>query len=166
MDIQTHEPKYQWLTYLDVCNRYRIGSSTLYRWIADKRFPAGVMMGRKSRRWNIDELVEWEKEQEGAAFYGSCGGAGEIRGGLPIDRYANPITTASILTIGVVNGGSDSIGACLMAQYRLAILSGTGANLCTYTIHSYRTITATSYKAARQIAAFEGALVIGWRVIK
>lgn len=101
-----------------------------------------------------------------SAFYGSCGGAGEIRGGLPIDRYANPITTASISTIGVVNGGSDSIGAYLMALYRLAVLSGTGANLCTYTIHSYRTITATSYKAARQIAAFEGALVIGWRVVK
>ena len=55
-----------WLTYRDVCTRYSIGSSTLYRWIGDKQFPPGVLVGRKSRRWPLEALKSWEQEQEGA----------------------------------------------------------------------------------------------------
>ena len=53
------DPHY--LTYKDVCGRYNIGTSTLYRWIEAEKFPAGVFMGNNSRRWSITVLKTWEK---------------------------------------------------------------------------------------------------------
>ena len=59
MSKTTNDPQY--LTYKDVCHRYNIGSSTLYRWIEAKKFPAGVFMGNHSRRWSVSALKTWEK---------------------------------------------------------------------------------------------------------
>ncbi len=65
-----HQKDYsqQYLTYKEVCSRYGIGSTTLYRWIADKRLPEGDKIGPRARRWNISDLLKWERDKrKGAA---------------------------------------------------------------------------------------------------
>lgn len=58
----------QYLTYKQVCSRYGIGSTTLYRWIDKKCFPVGDKIGPRARRWNICDLLKWEKNNKvGAA---------------------------------------------------------------------------------------------------
>ena len=52
-----------WMNYRQVCRLYGIGSSTLYRWIAEGRFPAGQKLGPHSTRWHRDTLTTWEQER-------------------------------------------------------------------------------------------------------
>ena len=59
-------PNLQYLTYRDVCSRYKIGSTTLYKWIAEGHFPKARKLGPRSVRWNLDELRQWENRGEEA----------------------------------------------------------------------------------------------------
>lgn len=54
----------QYLTCKQVCSRYNIGSTTLYRWIEEKRLPAGDKIGPRARRWNINDLLQWERDNK------------------------------------------------------------------------------------------------------
>ena len=73
----------------------------------------------EARYWRIGTKRRNSRHQRGffvaccpaSAFYGSCGKAGEIPSGLPFDRYANLVTTATKSDIGVSFGGSISKGA-------------------------------------------------------
>ncbi|WP_422136546.1 helix-turn-helix transcriptional regulator [Endozoicomonas sp. ALD040] len=64
-----HQKDYsrQYLTYKQVCSRYGIGSTTLYRWIEQGRLPEGDKIGPRARRWNIRDLLKWERERMGEA---------------------------------------------------------------------------------------------------
>ncbi len=54
---------HQYLTSKEVCSRYGIGSTTLYRWIAEKKLPEGDKIGQRARRWNINDLLKWERDK-------------------------------------------------------------------------------------------------------
>ena len=51
-----------YLTYFDVCGRYKIGITTFYRWIAEGRLPQGYQFGKNCVRWKLSELVEFENK--------------------------------------------------------------------------------------------------------
>lgn len=51
----------KYLNYKEVCARYSICPTTLYRWVAEKRLPEGDKIGPRARRWNIDDLLKWEE---------------------------------------------------------------------------------------------------------
>ena len=97
------------------------------------------------------------------AFYGGCLGAGEIRGGLPLSRYANPVTTATLSDIGVSVGWLYIKGACPMRTYTLAVLAGDGRYFSTSYVHHFCQLSACSLSEANDIAARIGAVVIAWR---
>lgn len=61
-----HTAPDQKLTFRDVCERLRIGSTTLYRWIHTEGFPAGKKLGPRAVRWSESDIREWEKSREGA----------------------------------------------------------------------------------------------------
>ncbi len=42
--------------------------TTLYRWIAEGRFPPGVKLGPNTRAWTEDEIEAWEQ-----ALTAECG---------------------------------------------------------------------------------------------
>lgn len=46
----------EYLTAREVCAALNIGSTTLYRWIREGRFPEGRRLGAKARRWKRSEL--------------------------------------------------------------------------------------------------------------
>lgn len=50
-----------YLNIKDVMQRYRVSRATVYRWVEIGFLPPGVKLGY-SRRWPIDELREFEKE--------------------------------------------------------------------------------------------------------
>ena len=60
-------PPKKYLRERHVCIRYDFGKSTLYRWIAEGRFPAGTKFGPRMRRWDLTELEAWEAQQNGGA---------------------------------------------------------------------------------------------------
>ena len=85
----------------------------------------------------------------------------------PVSLYAggdNPVSPATNTELSLWVAGSLIQGACIMALFRLAVLTGTGTQLRTRKIQSYQTITATSYKAARSMATSQNAIITGWRV--
>ena len=43
----------------DVCERLRIGRSTLYSWIAQGRFPRQVRYGVRAVGWRSDDVERW-----------------------------------------------------------------------------------------------------------
>ena len=44
-----------------------LARSTIYRWIADGRFPAPVRLGSHSVGWRMAEVEHWLKELKGPA---------------------------------------------------------------------------------------------------
>ncbi len=50
-----------YLTLKDVIRRYSVSQATVYRWLANGEFPAGIKIGA-TRRWNIDDLLEFERK--------------------------------------------------------------------------------------------------------
>lgn len=43
----------------EVCARVAVKKSTLYRWIAEKRFPAPVRLGENSVAWDSRAVDRW-----------------------------------------------------------------------------------------------------------
>ena len=41
----------------DLTKRYKVSAATIYRWIRDGRFPAGVALGPKTRRWREGDML-------------------------------------------------------------------------------------------------------------
>lgn len=48
------------LTAADVKRRYRISSSTLYKWIADGHLPPPLKIGPRAVRWSLESLAAFE----------------------------------------------------------------------------------------------------------
>jgi predicted DNA-binding transcriptional regulator AlpA len=53
-----------YLTLKDVIRRYGVSQATVYRWLANDNFPKGIKIGA-TRRWNIDDLLEFEQQRRG-----------------------------------------------------------------------------------------------------
>ncbi|KEQ12445.1 hypothetical protein GZ77_18130 [Endozoicomonas montiporae] len=55
-----------YLTRQQVLGRYRIGNTTLYRWMNDDNvnFPKPVQMGPRCVRWKQSLLEHWEKQRQ------------------------------------------------------------------------------------------------------
>ena len=47
----------------DVCERLRIGRSTLYAWVAQGRFPRQVRYGVRAVGWRSDDVERWLKSR-------------------------------------------------------------------------------------------------------
>lgn len=58
-------PKSGYLTAGWVKRRYQISNSTLYKWIADKRFVAPVHIGPRAVRWRAEDLAAFEASVSG-----------------------------------------------------------------------------------------------------
>ncbi len=63
MTTSTKSTKY--LTRQEVLARYRIGNTTLYRWISDKKinFPQQTHLGARCIRFRESDLEAWEAER-------------------------------------------------------------------------------------------------------
>ena len=47
----------------DVCERLRIGRSTLYSWVAQGRFPRQARYGVRAVGWRADDVERWLKSR-------------------------------------------------------------------------------------------------------
>ncbi len=52
----------------EVCIRYGVGTSTVYDWINHGQFPKPKKFGPKLVRFHIEDLLQWEKMQEGEKY--------------------------------------------------------------------------------------------------
>lgn len=51
----------RWLSFDDLVERgYPDNRTTIYRWIGQKRFPPGKLLGPNMRRWTIEEIEAHE----------------------------------------------------------------------------------------------------------
>lgn len=50
----------------EVERRIGIGRSTIYSWIAERRFPAPVKLGAKSVGWLAQEIDDWVRDRVAA----------------------------------------------------------------------------------------------------
>ena len=58
----------------DVCQRLRIGRSTLYIWLKERDFPPSIQLGPRIVGWrarDIDEWIERKAAEAGAARTGA-----------------------------------------------------------------------------------------------
>ena len=60
MNDDTALPQSGYLTADYVKRRYQISNSTLYKWIAEKRFVAPVKIGPRAVRWTAESLRQFE----------------------------------------------------------------------------------------------------------
>lgn len=60
MDNETGEV--QWCDQAEVCRRFKLSTSSLYRYVRSGKFPTPVKMGR-SRYWPKEVLDRMEQEQ-------------------------------------------------------------------------------------------------------
>ncbi|MCI9865562.1 AlpA family phage regulatory protein [Rhizobium skierniewicense] len=49
-----------YLTLKEVTTNIKVASSTLYRWIADGKFPKPVRLGENCVRWRVSDLKAWQ----------------------------------------------------------------------------------------------------------
>lgn len=49
-----------YLTLKEVTTNIKVASSTLYRWIADDKFPKPVRLGENCVRWRVADLKAWQ----------------------------------------------------------------------------------------------------------
>lgn len=61
-----------WLRLPQVEQEVGLTRSTIYRWIALKRFPAGVGLTGGQRRWPMSEILAWKAEQARSGQATSC----------------------------------------------------------------------------------------------
>ena len=52
----------RWLTVIDVCERYHITRSTVYRYVKDGTLPPPIKLSAHSVRWNIEQLDQHDKQ--------------------------------------------------------------------------------------------------------
>ena len=43
-----------------VCELVGVSRSTIYKWIAEGRFPAAIQVGARAMRWRIEEIRAWQ----------------------------------------------------------------------------------------------------------
>ncbi len=48
----------------EICVRYGVGVSTIYGWMRSGSFPQPQKLGAKLIKFHIDDLKQWEEEQE------------------------------------------------------------------------------------------------------
>ena len=53
----------QLLRIQDVCKRIGLRRSTIYRMLAEKRFPQPVQLGERARAWPASEVDQWVKNK-------------------------------------------------------------------------------------------------------
>lgn len=59
-------PTKQYLSDKEITERYSIARATVWRWVAEGRFPSPVKIGNNCTRWKIADLEQWEAKMEGA----------------------------------------------------------------------------------------------------
>lgn len=52
------------LTDRQLAARYRISRPTLWRWVAQGRFPNPVKLGPQTTRWRAADVDDWEAQTE------------------------------------------------------------------------------------------------------
>jgi predicted DNA-binding transcriptional regulator AlpA len=52
----------QFFSLKDVCERYRISRTTVWRWVRGGRLPEPMAMSLQTRRWRLSDLHEFEKK--------------------------------------------------------------------------------------------------------
>lgn len=57
----------QYLTAQEVCAWLRISKSTLYKNVAEKRFPPPVQMSTRCSRWRRSEIHEYLRRRSGGS---------------------------------------------------------------------------------------------------
>ena len=64
MDVQfnskTANSENIYLSDKDLSKRYGIARQSIWRWVADKRFPAPVRLTPGCSRWRLDDVTSWE----------------------------------------------------------------------------------------------------------
>ena len=54
----------QFLSDKTVAERYDTSRATIWRWAREGKIPKPVRLSAGSTRWNLDELLQFEKKQE------------------------------------------------------------------------------------------------------
>ncbi|MDE2982296.1 MAG: AlpA family phage regulatory protein [Gemmatimonadota bacterium] len=70
------KPATRFLRISEVQARTSLGRSTIYRWSAEGRFPAPVMLGGRVARWVEAEVDEWARKWLEKGRGGSAPAAG------------------------------------------------------------------------------------------
>jgi hypothetical protein len=67
--MTTENPRIEWWDFAYLRDERKLFNNrmTLGRWIRDRGFPPGVMLGENSRRWRSDTVEAWEAAQIAAA---------------------------------------------------------------------------------------------------
>lgn len=55
------------LTLNDILEITKVDHSTIYRWIKDGLFPAGIKLGRGCTRWRQSAIIAWQESLEAKA---------------------------------------------------------------------------------------------------
>lgn len=63
----------RFLVIEEICRRYAVSKSNIYKMIREGNFPPQVKIGRKAR-WSIDRLLEWEHDLEKQQVNGPSAG--------------------------------------------------------------------------------------------
>jgi prophage regulatory protein len=52
------------LRLAELSNLLSVSTSTIYRWVAEGLFPAPISLGKRSVRWQADEVERWRRKLE------------------------------------------------------------------------------------------------------
>ena len=65
VNAQHDEPRFKRCS--DVCGQIGVKKSTLYRWVADKKFPAPIRIGENTSVWLSTAIDKWMAERIASA---------------------------------------------------------------------------------------------------
>ena len=51
------------LTDKQVAARYSVSRPTVWRWVAEGRFPQPFKLGQATTRWRLADLLDWEQRE-------------------------------------------------------------------------------------------------------
>jgi prophage regulatory protein len=54
----------RYITIGTLADRLQVGVSTIYRWVAENRFPAPMEMTNGTSRWNVTDVEAWLAERK------------------------------------------------------------------------------------------------------
>jgi len=60
MTTRLKPPPTVWLNLRDVCDRFRVSGTMIWRWRQLGQFPEPHRLGRRAVRWHVDDIVAFE----------------------------------------------------------------------------------------------------------
>ena len=54
----------QLLTMNDLLDRYQVTRYTIDRWVSDGEFPKPIWIGKRTKRWRLEDIQEYELQAQ------------------------------------------------------------------------------------------------------